>query len=152
MNDAFISYSNEDEHLAKFVHDHLKTQNITAFLASVSIPHGEKWSPKVWSALNSAQWVIFLASKAACASPHVQQELGAAISRQKNLIPIVWDQPVSALPGWTGNYQAINLANRTMLDLQVEIDGIAAKIKAKKASGLALLGFIVLGIALSNGG
>ena len=34
----------------------------------------------------------------------------AALAKQKKLVPIVWDMPVSELPGWTNHIQAIDLA------------------------------------------
>ena len=75
MPDIFISYSSSDERIAKFVHAHLVAEGVSAFLASVSLRPGDKWTPKIFSNLNAASWVIFLASKKACSSPYVLQEL-----------------------------------------------------------------------------
>ena len=150
MHEVFISYTKVDEQLAQFVHDHLLAQKIPTFLASLSIEGGQAWSPAVWNALKLAKWVIFMASREACRSAFVQQEIGAAIVQQKNLIPIVWDQPPSALPGWTSGFQAIDLSGKTMGDLQLEVTQIASRIKSKRGSGLAILGFLALGIALAE--
>jgi hypothetical protein len=111
---------------------------------------GQKWSHEIRSALNSSPWVVFLASRAACASPWVQQEIGAALAAQKKLVPIVWDIPPTELPGWASQYQALNLAGvTTQADLERRISEIAERIKADKAKGqmiaaIALAGLFVM--------
>lgn len=99
MADVFISYSSSDEGFARFLHRHLTGEGLTVFLASVSLAPGQRWPQEILNALGSSTWVLFLASRAACASPWVQQELGAAVVTQKKLVPIVWDMPPSQLPG-----------------------------------------------------
>lgn len=83
MPDVFISYSAKDENLAQFVREHLRRQELDAFLASVSLNSGEKWRPQIIEALRNSEWVFLLVSKNALASPNVQQEVGGAIF-QKN--------------------------------------------------------------------
>ena len=106
MTDVFISYSSHDEHLARFMHKHLTDEGISVFLASISLAPSHSWSPEILKALNSATWVLFLASRSACNSPYVQQEVGAAVASKKQLIPVVWDLPPAELPGWASQYQA----------------------------------------------
>ena len=110
MPDIFISYSNHDDEFAKFLHQLLTEEGINVFRASVSIPPGEKWSSYLIDNLKSSQCVLFLASKAACESPYVQQELGAALATEKKIIPVVWDIDPLELPAWMNQFQAINLA------------------------------------------
>ncbi|MBK8760080.1 MAG: toll/interleukin-1 receptor domain-containing protein [Sulfuritalea sp.] len=150
MADVFISYSSKDERLARFVHDHLGAENVSVFLASTSIELGQRWSPEILRNLNIAKWVIFLASRHACASPYVQQELGAAIAANKTLIPVIWDITPSELPGWVSQYQALNIANKSITEVQSEVSGIAKRIRAKKADGLALFGLIIAGLVIAN--
>src|SRR5438105_14721842 len=109
MADVFISHSSADIQLAAFVKQHLELQGISVFLAPLSMQPGQHWPSEIMQALNSATWVIFLASRAACASHWVQQELGAAMAGRKKLVPIVWDIEPSQLPGWTAQVQALNL-------------------------------------------
>jgi TIR domain len=99
MPDCFISYSSKDQQKADFIHSELTRHGLNVFMASVSLPPGTHWSPQVLSNLQQSPWVIFLASKAACSSVYVQQELGVALGANKKLIPIVWDIPLSDLPG-----------------------------------------------------
>lgn len=151
MADVFISYSTADERLARFVHDHLATSGVSVFLASISIQPGQQWTEHVHNALRGASWVIFLASRPACSSPFVQQELGGAILMQKKLVPIVWDMTPSELPGWAPRHQAIDLAGATVDVLQARLSAIAERIKADKRTGLLLLGLIVAGLIVSAG-
>src|SRR5258708_26993541 len=107
MPDVFISHSSVDGEFANFLHRHLTGEGLTVFLASVSLAPGQRWPQEILNALNASNWVLFLASRTACASPWVQQELGAALMSQKKLVPIVWDMPPSQLPGWVGHIQAL---------------------------------------------
>lgn len=91
MPDCFISYSSADERLSRFVEAHLRAQQVNVFIASVSLQPGENWSQVIWNNLKASPWVIFLASRSACGSAYVQQELGAALAGEKKIVPIVWD-------------------------------------------------------------
>jgi len=146
MADVFISYSDHDEQLAKFMHKHLTDEGISVFLASISLAPGQRWSIDTINALSSSKWVLFLASRAACNSPYVQQEVGAAVASKKQLIPVVWDILPSALPGWASQYQALNLSGKTVAQVQTEIAAIASKVKEEKAVGLVVAGLLLAGL------
>ena len=143
MPDVFISHASEDQEAASFIHNQLQSEGITSFLASVSVPIGERWSLSVISQLKSSKWVIFLASKNACASAYVQQEIGMAISNNKNIVPILWDIRANELPGWAGGFQAIDLKAKTMPETKIIFSSIAERIKADRLKGLLVLGAIV---------
>jgi hypothetical protein len=121
-------------------------QQVSVFLAATSLQPGEQWSAAVLNELRGAPWVIFLASKAVCPSPSVLQEVGGALVAKKNIIPIVWDMPASALPGWTQQYQALDLARTHIQGLNSRMSAIAEHIKADKNKGLLLAGLIVAGL------
>ena len=148
MHDVFISYSSADDRLANFLFRHLKAEGLNPFLASLSLVPGQKWSHEIRSALNSSPWVVFLASRAACASPWVQQEIGAALAAQKKLVPIVWDLPPTQLPGWVSQYQALDLAGATQADAERRISAIAERIKADKTKGQMIAVFALAGLLL----
>ena len=76
----------------------------------------------------------------------MQQELGAAIAKQKMFVPIVWDMPASALPGWTGQIQALSLAGASADQVRAQITIIAEQIKADKAKGLLIGGLLIAGL------
>ena len=143
MADVFISYSSPDEPLARFVYQHLQADGVTVFLAPVSLHPGEHWSPTVLASLRSSDWVVFLASRGACASPYVQQELGIAIGSNKKIVPVIWEIQPSELPGWASNYQSLDLRNKSIDQVRADITAIAARIKSNKLIGLAVVGGII---------
>ena len=142
MSDVFISYSTQDERIADFVHKLLASEGLDAFLASVSIEPGSRWSPEILSNLKTSNWVFFLASEAACRSAFVQQELGGALLTEKKIIPVVWDMPPSKLPGWIAEFQALNLSGATLDQAKETIIRVAEKIKSDKLIGAAVVGAI----------
>ncbi|GGH55303.1 hypothetical protein GCM10010975_12720 [Comamonas phosphati] len=146
MADVFISHGAADLPLAEFLHRHLLQEGLSVYLASVSMPPGERWMPHIMDNLRNSTWVLCLASRAACASPWVMQEMGAAVAGNKKLVPIIWDQPADSLPGWMRQYQAVNLAGRGQEEAMTAIGRIAETIKAEKQKGLVILGLLVAGL------
>jgi hypothetical protein len=146
MADVFISHAAADSHLAEFLHRHLTQEGLSVYLASVSMPPGERWLPHILDNLRGSTWVLCLASRAACASPWVMQEMGAAVAGNKKLVPIIWDQPPDSLPGWMKQYQAVNLAGSGQEEAMVAVGRVAEAIKAEKQKGLLILGLIFAGL------
>jgi len=141
--DIFISYSTKDERIARFLQQHLTNESMSVFLASASLQPGQLWSEEVLNALRTSSWVLFLASRVACSSAWVQQELGAALITKKTLVPIVWDMPLSQLPGWTAHYQALDFGRASLDEVKSQMTAIAQRIKANKVQGLLIAGLIV---------
>lgn len=145
MPDCFISYSSNDERFAEAVHQDLSSKGLSVFMAKISLKPGERWTAKVLQALSQSTWIIFLASKTACASPYVQQEIGAALIAQKELIPVVWEMAPSELPGWTNQVQALDIRNQTRAQIRTRIIHLAQQMKATKDKGF------LIGVALVAG-
>lgn len=149
MPDCFISYSSHDERLAYLVHEELARHGISSFLASASLQPGQRWSPTILQNLRVSPWVLVLASRAAATSAFVNQETGAALSdSSKTLVPIVWDMGPTELPGWLGRFQALDLRNSSIADLQRRVAVIAGRIKDQKKKGWLILGALVGGMLL----
>jgi hypothetical protein len=146
MPDVFISYSVQDEKLARFVRDHLLQQKLNVFLASISLELGHKWTPQIFKALKDSEWVFFLASKSALASNNVQQELGAALITEKKIVPIMWDIEPSHLPVWIGQYQGLCLNGQSMENIQAQVAALSAKVKADKVQGMWVAGAMLAGL------
>lgn len=151
MPDCFISYSSRDQKLADFVCAELKQHGLEVFMATVSLKPGEQWSETIRLNLKTSSWIIFLASRAACASAYVQQELGIAMGDLKRIIPIVWDMDPSQLPGWTNQMHAINLRGMTLENGKAKIASIATDIKKEKEKGILILGALFFGLLLFAG-
>lgn len=146
MPDCFISYSTQDQRLAQFICNELTQHGLTVFVARASLVPGQQWSDVIRANLKSSDWVLFLASRAACQSPWVQQELGMALGASKRLIPIIWDLDPSALPGWVREKQALNLNGASVEQLKDRMAKIAESVKQEKAKGWLILGAIVFGL------
>jgi hypothetical protein len=146
MPDCFISYSSTDLEFAQAVHRDLSAQGVSAFMAAISLRPGDHWSTEIHNALRESSWVIFLASRAACASSYVQQEIGGALGQSKRLIPVVWDMPPAELPGWVNQIHALDIRGRTADDIQQRIVSIADWIKQDKARGLLVGGALLAGL------
>ena len=148
MADVFISFAKEDEKLAQFLYNHFVSEGLTVFKAPVSIPPGEKWTPQIFKNLKDSRMVLFLASKAACISPYVQQELGVALGMEKKVIPVVWDMDPAELPGWTNQLQALNLKGITTLDeIRQNVSVISKQLKGDKKNDQGIV-IILIAFAL----
>jgi len=146
MPDCFISYSSTDEEFAAYVHAELIRQGLNTFKASASIAPGERWSPGILTALRDSKWVILLASRAACQSVFVNQEIGAALIGSKKLVPIIWDIEPHELPGWASEYQALNLRGSDGYQPQQHISSIALRIQQSKNEGVVIAIALVAGL------
>ncbi|WP_281558899.1 hypothetical protein [Thalassomonas sp. RHCl1] len=83
-----------------------------------------------------------MASKNACESQAVQQEIGASLIQKKTIIPILIDITPAELPGWVGNHQAISLKDSPEV-LHVTIEKIADKIKVDKFWAGIIVGILI---------
>lgn len=148
MTDCFISHSSQDADLASFVRDQLRRQGIDVFLARSSIRPGAHWTEEVWSRLRSSPLVIFLASRAACRSAFVQQELGHALGEDKRIVPIIWDIDPGELPGWISRNQALDIRQMGTDGLKRQLDALAGEIIARRTAlcfaGLAVIAWLLL--------
>lgn len=149
MTQVFISYSTQDEQIAQDIHTALNQVGAEPFLASVSLQPGVNWTQEIFNNLKAAKWVFFIATQASCASPAVQQELGASLSQNKHIIPILIDISPSELPGWVAQHQAID-ARQDINQLRATIDAIGQTIKDNKfTTGLILGGMAGVLFALA---
>ena len=145
MTSAFISYSAQDEQLAKNLYSATKLAGIETFLAGISINPGSSWTEEIFDHLEKATWVFFLATKNSISSPAVQQELGASLVKKKTIIPLLIDINPGELPGWVGAYQAIDLRSGPDV-LHKTLEQIAEKIKIDKFWAGIIMGAIIVGL------
>jgi hypothetical protein len=146
MPDCFISYSSNDQLLANFIHSELTRQNLSVFMASVSLRPGEDWTEAIKSNLKASSWIILLASRAACRSAFVLQETGMALATDKRLIPILWDINPSELPGWVDRRHALNLKGATLQQIQTRITELANMLRTDKTQGDIIAGVMIFGL------
>ena len=150
MADVFISHASSELELASFLRRHLETEGLSVYVAELDVQPGQKWMPTIVQMLKSSQWILCLASKRACASPWVMQEMGIAIGTNKKLIPIVWDMSRSQLPAWMQQYQAVDLgANHESSRDAISL--IAETIRADKQKGWLILSLMAAGLMMLGG-
>jgi len=145
MSSAFISYSTEDEHLARGLYNSTSMAGIETFLAPISIDTGSRWTNVLFERLEKSKWIFFLASKKSIKSPSVQQELGASLIQKKTIIPLLVDITPEDLPGWIGCHQAIDLRSSPE-KLHASITKIAEEIKVDQFWTGVIVGAIVVGL------
>lgn len=148
MPDVFVSYSSADLQIAQFLQKHLQSEGLDVFLASTSLAPGQRWSQQVLSDLSNANWVLFLASRAACQSPWVQQELGAAVIKNKKLVPIVWDLSPGELPGWVAQFQALDLRHSDADAVRAAFTSIAVRVKADRTQAALIAGLLLAAVLI----
>lgn len=148
MADVFISHANADRQLAEYLHRHLTQEGLSVYLATVSMQPGERWQQSILDNLRASTWVVCLASRAACDSEWVMQEMGVAIGANKKLVPIVWDIAPTSLPGWMQQFQAVNLGGSTQQEAMAAIGRVAETIRTEKTNGLTILGLVIAGFMI----
>ena len=147
MYDCFITYSSTNERFARYVAEYLRWKELTPFMAQLSLQPGQQWSREIRQAFQQSPWVIFLASRAACRSPYVQQEIGGAFFSNKKLVPVIWDINPEELPGWSKEYQVLDLRGRPGA-LPSAVESIAQAIQADKRKGFFILAGLLAGLVL----
>lgn len=147
--DIFISYSSDDEPLAKTVASLYEVGGLRVFLASQSIPVGERWRDVIALVITSAKKVVVLWCCHSSRSDWVGREMSLALEAGKNLSPVrLCDEP---LRGPIEDFQALttaealphecigHLAASPFADEDVEADRILHEIaeRYKNYSGMA---------------
>jgi hypothetical protein len=148
MAEIFISYSSADRKAARQVHEWLSKKDVNVFLAEISLEAGDTWDEKIKKNLREANYFLFLASRNACASQSVNQEIGMAITENKNIIPVVWDMPPEDLPGFLKcNTQAVDLRGKDPQVLVAVLNRTVTKVKKDRAIKWIIV-FLILGALL----
>jgi TIR domain-containing protein len=146
MPDCFISYTTKDKAFASAVHRDLSVHGLDVFMAAISLRPGDRWTPKIFANLDASSWVILLASRAACSSGYVQQEVGRVLGGPKKLIPVVWDMEPRDLPGWLNQYHALDVRGMTPAQIQDRIVAIAKTIKQDRNQGFVIAAGLIAGL------
>jgi hypothetical protein len=87
--DIFLSYSQGDREWVEKLRTSLMDQGIRVFDASKDIQPGQDWTTALEEALSQSRYMIIVLTSGSLSSNWVNFGLGAAVSMQKSLIPIV---------------------------------------------------------------
>jgi hypothetical protein len=112
-HDLFISYSRVDSAFALRLVGDLKQRGVEAWLDQLDIPAGVNWDNEIEAALDHAQTVVVILSSVSSKSENVKNEIGAALERGKQIVPIVVAKGAVPLiiqrlqrEDFTGDYEA----------------------------------------------
>ena len=106
--DVFLSYASADHAEADLIASALRAADLKVFFDKKSIIPGQLWTEAILAALRSCDTMVFLLTSHSATSPYVQQELGAALITEKQIVPILWEK-FYELPGWTRDFQWLDL-------------------------------------------
>lgn len=150
MPDVFISYSEKDVQLAKWLYKLCQNFGINAFLAPISLQPGNKWKQEILSNLRESKWFFFLATNNSINSAAVMHEIGGALILNKNIIPILYEIDFPDLPDWIKEYQGIKVTNNNVAHVKKTLESISEKIKADKVTAALLIGAFIGVLLLTN--
>jgi hypothetical protein len=88
-HDFFISYSRMDSGFALQLVRDLRQRGLETWLDQLDIPPGVNWDSTIESALDQAKIVIVVLSAESAKSDNVKNEIGAALERGKQVVPVV---------------------------------------------------------------
>lgn len=143
MPDVFISYSAEDEKLARWLYQSCQNLKISAFLASISIKPGSPWKQEILDNLREAKWFFFLATPNSVRSDSVKHEIGGALVLNQNIIPILYDIDFDDLPDWIKEYQGVKITNTDVSELIKTLKAVSKRIKVNEFWTGILIGVFV---------
>lgn len=142
--EVFISHSTKDVEIATEIKQHLESKGASVFLASSSLKAGAEWSSEILAKLRESKFVLFLASKESCESKYVNQEIGGTVLLQKPLVPVLCGVSPDDLPGWSKEFQAVELTeDRTAV--RGHLDRMAGTLRSGRFWGWVIfIGLILL--------
>ncbi|MGB9760530.1 MAG: toll/interleukin-1 receptor domain-containing protein [Thermoproteota archaeon] len=144
---VFISYSHKDFELAYQIWKILNEVNISCYLSELYPEPGVSLWKKIQKMIENADVVIVLYTKNANYSPFVNQELGAAVSKGKPIIPIV-EEGVE-IKGALSGLEYIKLDNQNPTNTLTQVIEALKNFIQKKQSleGVAAVLLLVLALA-----
>src|SRR5690348_8475233 len=93
---VFISYKREDEEFARRLSRILQSWGYSAWLDVEQIIPGEDWDTQIYSGLRSCDVVLGILTPKSVASVNVLDEWGWALSNNKPLIPLKFEEVLPA--------------------------------------------------------
>ena len=147
----FVSYSSNDKFEIEPVLDQLSSIKETEiFFADWSINPGDEISQKILYNIENSDIFIVFYSKSAIGSNYVQQEIGAAKSKDKIVIPILLDssKPTGMLKGI--HYLNFHDQSKKHAEIKRLYNCITGKIKNEKKLKytLIIVGILAVGYLL----
>lgn len=87
---VFLSHSSRDEQMVKNFQSQLRTLGCEVYVAASDPQPGRDLDEKILQAIKTCDMFIALITPNSISSPYVQQEIGAARSAGKLMVPIIY--------------------------------------------------------------
>ncbi len=128
---VFISYSSKDVKIAKNVMTELEKKGNQCFFAPRDVAAGRGYAGEVIKAIQKCNTFILVLTQASADSHQVLREINAAVSRNKTIIPLKFEDVVlnDDLKYYLGVSQFVDLRGE---DYKKKIGGISSIIEDKK--------------------
>jgi hypothetical protein len=89
--EVFISYASQDSDRVRIIADVFITEGINTWYDTSKLTGGDDWVKRIAEAIEAADTLVLIASQAAVDSKWVRRELDFADQREKQIIPVVFD-------------------------------------------------------------
>ena len=88
---VFLSYSTQNKAIADSVKAELECNEISCWMAPLSIPFGSNYSMEIFDAISNCKVFVLILSEQAMNSDYVSKELDLAVSNRKIILPFQID-------------------------------------------------------------
>ena len=95
MSDVFISYSRKNSEFVRILHEALEKSNRETWVDWEGIAKGTEWWKEIEAGIEGANTFVFVISPDSVASTVCQDEIRHAIRYNKQILPIVYREPVN---------------------------------------------------------
>jgi uridine kinase len=122
MKRVFISYTHDDEDIARKLIDRLRATATLEWIDQSDIGTGEHVAAKIKESLKTASAMVVLLSERSLTSKWIQFELGAAISIGLPIVPVfVGKAPREGVPDWLKQFTYVDTKDRHLADVVTEL-------------------------------
>ena len=95
MSDVFISYSRKNSEFVRILHEALEKSNRETWVDWEGIAKGTEWWKEIEEGIEGADTFVFVISPDSVASTVCQDEINHAVKHNKQILPIVYREPVN---------------------------------------------------------
>lgn len=146
VHDVAISYTQRDQELANLVFDILSRLGLSVFTVRIERNLSERGAELVRANLKASRWVLLLASEHACKFFGAHFKSVSPALDGVELISIIWDVEVSALPSWIDREFVLDIQGVTVAQFQRRVAELARKLGANQSDAVLIFSAVLMGL------
>lgn len=146
VHDVAISYTGRDQELANLISDILTRLSLGVFTIRIGSDVSERGVEIVRASLQASRWVLLLASENACKFFDARFKSVSPMLSGVELISIVWDVEVSALPSWIDREFVLDVRGVTVTQFQKKVAELARKSGADRSDAALIFSAVLMGL------